>query len=89
MRKIRLTEKQLEECKAQLNEEGEITVSYKPTNGVTSVDDMKNQLKQAQKNAPGAKISLDVNSSDLNLSEMKCYTKGYLKESNLKRLGNK
>ena len=88
-RKIHITESQLEEITKQIanniNEDGELNVTYqKPSNGVPSVQDMSNQLRNAKQAAPGAEVNLNVSSKDLNIAE--CYTKRQIKEARLNKL---
>ena len=74
----KFVQKQLEE---------DMNVAYQaPSNGVASTTDMKQQLTNAKKNAPGAKINLEVSSDDLGLTESYCLTKKQLQEARIKSL---
>jgi hypothetical protein len=89
-RKIfRITEEQL----AKFMSNGlceDMNIAYqKPANGIASTTDMKQQITNAKKAAPGAKVNLEVSSDDLGVNEeMKpnTFTKKQLKEARLKML---
>lgn len=86
-RTFRFTESQIKNILSKsINED--LNVAYqKPANGVASTTDMKQQVTNAKKMAPGAgKINLEVSSEDLGVNESKTYTKQQLKEAKLKML---
>lgn len=84
-RNLYFTEGQIRKFVQKIYED-ELNIAYqKPATGTISVDDMKQQLMNAKKSAPGAKVNLEVSGSDLGLSES-VVTKKQLKEARLRYL---
>lgn len=91
-RKFKFTEEQINKIMTRTMCE-DMNVAYqKPANGMASTNDMKQQLYNAQKAAPGAKINLEVSAEDLNITEEKeekkenTFSKKELKEARVKML---
>lgn len=87
-KKFRFTEEQVKGFMKKCLTEDDMTVAYqKPSNGVISTTDMANQARNAQKQAPSARIKLEVSSEDLGVNESKnTFTKKQLNETRLKML---
>lgn len=90
MKKIHITESQVEELRKRLAEEenDEITVDAQPdANGKVTTQGLTQQYQTAKKNVTGARVAMKVDGSDLLESEDSAYiTKRQIKEAKIKKL---
>lgn len=91
MKKIHITEAQLECLKKKLSEAGEqdeIVVDAQPdANGKVTTQGLSQQYQAAQRNVTGARVAMKVNGEDLYESEDSAHiTKRQIKEAKIKKL---
>ena len=88
MRKIHITEEQLNALKKQIEEQNELTIDAQPDpNGKVSTQGLKTQYTNAKSQTGGnTNIKLSVDGADLSEGEYKAFTKKQLKEARLRYL---
>ena len=88
MRKIHITEEQLDALKKRIEESNdELTIDAQPdSNGSITTQGLKNQYNDAKSKVGSANVKLSVDGADLTEGEYKSFTKKQIKEARLKYL---